>query len=544
MFICQVSDFRISIVQPAFFCEISEKSQPTANLNTMAKTPSSKLFHLVKSLSGSEKRYFKLFVTAKEKNNNKYSQLFDAIDVQPEFDDEGLRNVIYGNEPVETRKYSELKAYLYDLVLKSLQSYDEKSSVDYKLKNMLLGVRTLFKRSHFEDCKVILKKAKKLATEYEDFNTLIEILDWEKKIAYTQTDIAFLDKELDRISGEEKKYLLQLKNISEYRSVFFKILVSLRKDVSRSARQKKELKGFIDNPLFKNAGKAGSFKSKILFYRSMSLYHFSNSDFKAFHDASSKLVSLMESNERMMKEDVSEYISVLNNHILSCGRMLKINELKETLAKLKNVKPLTTDDELKIHRQYYLGKFRLCINSGEFEEGLFELKRHLREVEKYDEKLFLKNSFFLQYFCIYFGSGDYQNALNSLNEWISIMSGSVERKDLQGLSRILNLILHYELGNTILLESLLRSTYRFLNKENRLSEIEKKLMLFIKESTKPQSKKVAKKALENLKKEFEGLSQLPSYGIFDLFDINSWIESKLTGLPFSEVVKRKFRSNI
>ena len=508
----------------------------------MAKTPSSKLFNLVKSLSGSEKRYFKLFVSSKERGNNKYGQLFDAIDVQTKFDDEALRQVIYGNEPIETRKYSELKSYLYDLILKSLQSYDEKASVDYKLKNMLLGVRTLFKRSHFEDCKDILRKAKKIATEYEDFNTLIEILDWEKKIAYTQTDIAFLDKELDRISEEEKKYLLQLKNISEYRSIFFKILVSLRKDVyNRSDKQKLYLQEVIKDTLMESIEKATSFNAKLLFYRIESIYYFSLSQFHKFYESSKKLLTLMEDNVQALKEDVSEYISALNNHIVSCGILKNYTEVRETLDKLISVEPLTKDDSVKISRQYYMNKFRLCITSGEFEEGAVELKKHLKEIEKADKKLYNKNSFYLQYFCIYFGSKDYDNALGILNEWMSEMSGSVERKDLQSLSRILNLIIHYELGNTVLLDSLLRSTYRFLNKENRLSELEKKFINFIKEAVQVQSKKQNKQALEQLKSEFEGLSKLPDYGIFDLFDINAWLESKISGQRFAEVVKKKFQ---
>ena len=509
----------------------------------MAKTPSSKLFHLIKSLSGSEKRYFKLFVTSKEKSNNKYGQLFDAIDVQPEFNDEELKKVIYGNEQVETRKYSELKAYLYDLILKSLQSYDEKSSVDYKLKNMLLGVRTLFKRSHFEDCKDILKKAKKLATEYEDFNALIEILDWEKKIAYTQTDIAFLDKELDRISEEEKKYLQQLKNISEYRSIFFKILVSLRKDVSRNKKKAIALKKIIDSPLFKNEELADSYKSKILFYRSMSLYHFSNADYEAFHRASSNLVSLMESNGKMMKEDVSEYISALNNHILSCGRMMKIDEMKKTLMKLKKVKPLTTDDELKIHRQYYLGKFRLCITSGEFEEGLEELKRHLKEVERFDEKQFLKNNFYFHYFNIYFGIGDLDNALLCINEWLMLPDSS-DMNDLQSLARILNLIVNFEIGNMILLDSLVRSTERYLKSENRFSVLEKRIIGFVKSFRQPLSKKEKKAAFEKLRKDFKELSENQNIGVLGFFDFDAWIASKIENRKYADELKLKFKKMI
>lgn len=215
--------------------------------------------------------------------------------------------------------------------------------------------------------------------------------------------------------------------------------------------------------------------------------------------------------------------------------------MRDTLDKLNKVKPITADDEVKIHRQYFMNKFRLCISTGEFEEGARELKRHLKSVDKFDKQLFIKNSFYLQYFCIYFGNGDFQNALDSLNEWISLMSGSVERKDLQSLARILNLIIHYELGNTMLLDSLLRSTYRYLNKANRLSDFERKMMSFIKEAGKPHSKKEMQQLLETLKKDFEELSKQPSYGVFDLFDIIAWLESKINGKPYAEAVKERFQ---
>ncbi len=510
----------------------------------MPKTPSSKLFHIVKSLSGSEKRYFKIFINSKDAASNKYVRLFDAIDAQQEFDDEALKREVYGEEPVETRKYSELKAYLYDLVLKSLQSYDEKTSVDYRLKKMLLGVRTLFKRSLFDDARDLLQKAKKLSQDNEHFNSLVEILDWEKRIAYTQTDIAFLDRELERLTLEERQYLEKLSNISDYRSIFFKILVSIRKDVSRGPEQQQELATLMDDPLMKDEQMASSHMARVLFFRIRSIYYFSTSNFEAFYRSSKRLLALMEGNKTALKEDVSEYISALNNHIISCGWLAKYDEVRQTLDKLIRVKPITTDDQLKIHRQYYMNKFRLCISTGEFEEGMAALHRHLKEVRKFDKQQFSKSNFYLQYFCIYFGVGDYENALNALNDWLQL-SGSVERKDLQSLARILNLIIHYELGNTILLDSLLRSTYRYLNKENRLSEFEHKMMAFIKDAGKPHTKKEMRQTLEALKKDLEHLSQSPSYGVFELFDINSWLESKISRRSFAEVVKDRFhRSRI
>ena len=509
----------------------------------MPKTPSSKLFDLVKSLSGAEKRYFKMFINSKDASTNKYVRLFDAIDGMTEFDEDTLQREVYGDEAVETRKYSELKAYLYDLVLKSLQFFDEKSSVDHRLKNMLLGVRTLFKRSHFDDCKDILRKAKKAARDYEDFNTLVEIIEWEKRIAYAQTDIAFLNRELGRITEEERNYLEQLSNVSDYRSIFFKMLVSIRKDVSRSQKQREELAALMENPLMADEGQALSHTAKVLFYRIASIYFFSISRFEDFYKSGNTLLNLMEERPALLQEDVSEYISALNNHMVSCGRVGRLNEFRETLEKLKKVKPITNDDAVKIHRQYYQGKFRLCINTGEFEEGLRELQRHLREVKKLDAQQFIKNTFYLQYFCIYFGSGDYEKALDSLNDWLKL-SGGVERKDLQSLARILNLIIHFELGNTMLLESLLRSTYRYLTKENRLSEFERKIMEFIREAGKPHSKKEMRQLFENLKHDFEQLSQSPSFGVFQLFDLMSWLDSKISGKTFAGVVRERFQARL
>lgn len=247
----------------------------------------------------------------------------------------------------------------------------------------------------------------------------------------------------------------------------------------------------------------------------------------------------MESAPQMLKEDVSEYIAALSNHTISCGMLEKFEKVRETLDKLKKVRPITADDAVKIHRQYFNNKFRLCIVSGEFEEGAKELQIHLREVEKFDQEIFQKSDLQFQYFYIHFGNGNYEKALNSLNDWLGLSVG-VERKDLESLARILNLIIHYELGNTMLLDSLIRSTQRFLTKENRLLELEKRFITFVREAGRPQSKRELKKAFEDLHEDFERLSQLPTYRTFNLFDFDSWLKSKISGRTFAEEVKNKF----
>ena len=129
----------------------------------MSKTPSNKLFVLIKSLSAMEKRYFKVIANKKGDESNKYLMLFEAIDNQDVFDDHVLLQKVYPDGLTNKKKYSELKGYLFEVVLKTLQSFDEKSSVNNKISNLMQNVAVLFKRGHMQLCKVELRKAKKLS---------------------------------------------------------------------------------------------------------------------------------------------------------------------------------------------------------------------------------------------------------------------------------------------------------------------------------------------------------------------------------------------
>lgn len=507
----------------------------------MSKTPSTKLFRLIKSLSSSEKRYFKVFVNDQGSKDNKYIRLFDAMDAQQEFDEEVLKTSIYEQEEIHSQKYSELKAYLYEWVIKSLQSYDEKASIDHQLKLQLQGVRALFRRSLYEDSKDLLARIKKQAYRYEQFITVLEVLIWEKQIAYAESNIDFLDRELERIDAEEKAVLEQLRNLSEYRNVFFRLLVSLRKDASlRSEANREKLKHIVESPLLLHEENANSHQARILYYRIMALYYYATNDPVHYYEKSKTLIGLMESRPYFLKEDVSEYISALNNLIISCGQLSKIAEIEQNLEKLFHVQPKSRDDEFKIHRQYYQNKLSLCILKGDFQEGMKVMERHLKEVTQFDQNLFETPTFYYIYFYISFGSGAYDRALAYLNHWLN-MPGTVERQDLQSMARILNLIIHYELGNFVLLESLIRSTYRFLKKRNKLHEMEREIIAFIRKAIETPSKKELKETFIAMRSAFESLSQGALKQSFFTEAISAWLDSKIESTTFAQIIQRRFQ---
>ncbi len=508
----------------------------------MSKTPSGKLFKLIKSLSGSEKRYFKLFVSnSREEKNNKYKQLFDAIDAQVVYDDAALKALIYNNQTIQTRKYSELKAYLYDLVLKSLQSYDEKTSIDFRAKGMLQSVRVLYKRSHYLEAKEILVKIKKLTLLHEAYLFVIEALNWEKQIAYAQADIPYLDKELDRINEEESECLKKLKNISDYQSIFYRLIIESRKDsLLRSQEKVDQLDIIMQHPLLSDGAQALSQRAQLLYYRIYTLYYYSVLQHDKVYEVSKKGLELIESNPHILVEDVSSYISILSNFAACCGLMKRFKEVDDCLHKFQKIKPKTLNDELRIYVEYYSKKFGLCIFTGDFETARSALKQHRKELQRFDAQLFERGRFYYQYFYIYFGCGDFDQALEYLNRWLNLPR-SMERQDLQSLARILNLVIHFEMENVLLLEYLLRSTFRYLRSRNRVHQFERRVLSFIRESNKIRTRSELNKAFAHLKQDFEKLAEIPSERVmFQYFDFIAWLESKINNRPFPEVVRERY----
>lgn len=508
----------------------------------MPKTPSSRLFDLIKSLSGSEKRYFK--VMNKAESNSKYWLLFEAIEDQEQFDDEALQQIVYGSEPVQSRKYSELKAYLYDLILKSLQQYDEQTSVDYQLKTSLQSVRSLYRRWLLPDCKQLLKKVKKTALKHEQFAIVLEVLDWEKKLAHASADIDYFDSHLQQLQEEEAQYLRQMSNIKAYQSLFYQLYLMVRKNTVRSAEGREELARLAEHPLLADEERCLSFRAKILFYRAHTLMEYQLRRRELFYTYCKKLVELMETRPFLLREDAAEYISILSNFATSCGYRGEYDEMRIALRKLKSVKPKTIDDQLKIHRQYYTNYFGLCINTGNFDEGLSVLQGHLKELKKLDKNLFERSSFYFQYVYIYFGVENYDQALTYLNEWLNLPR-SVEQQDLQHLARLLNLIIHFELENTILLTSLLRSTQRSLQKSGRYEAFEQFFVQCLRQANQAPGGRERRAVFQDNLERFQNLTLGPSdKAILRFFNFACWLEAKASGTTFASMVQRQAQQNV
>lgn len=154
------------------------------------------------------------------------------------------------------------------------------------------------------------------------------------------------------------------------------------------------------------------------------------------------------------------------------------------------------------------------------------------KVRKYleDKSLIIPTSyellFYYQFSKLHYLKEEFGEALKYLN---IILAGKYEttREDIQSYAHILFLVIHFELGNMILLRYAVESCRRFLKKKRVLENFEKILLSsFSKLSTIPKAD--YKEQFKKLKKDlFDGLSKKEKSNILDYFNFEEWIEKNL-----------------
>ena len=114
------------------------------------------------------------------------------------------------------------------------------------------------------------------------------------------------------------------------------------------------------------------------------------------------------------------------------------------------------------------------------------------------------------------------------------------RNDLQCYARLMHLMAHYELGNFEIIDSLIRSVYRFMSKKENLTIVEEEMFKFLRNSFHVHRQKLKpefQKLLVSLKQLEKNRFQTRSFAYLDII---SWVESKVMDKSMSSVIKEKY----
>lgn len=499
---------------------------------------SDELFQLIKSLSKSEKRYFKLH-SSMHGSDKKYVMLFEAIGKQTEYNEKEIVEIFKKEKFI--RQLSVIKNYLYGLILSSLKSYH--TDIDSQLQGHLHGVTILYEKGLYRQCEKLIAQAQRLAEKYEKHWFLAELKRLELNIIRTQSHLNCNTENITEYNLALQGYINQYQNINEYLQLVDKICIHIsQNNIARNDLEKEELERIIKHPLLRTEKKAISTEALYRYnYIYSSYYYYTTSDYAKSYLYIQKSIALLEANPAYKENKLEQYITTLNNLIICQLQLKHYHDVPQNIQKLKTI---SNSKKWLLQKWFYeikLLEFDLYIKTGEFEKGLeliplIQDKLHTEDATRINLSLELIYHITL----IYFGMGDYNNARINLNKILNDTAYDV-RRDLYCFAWILQLIVHYELGDIDFINYKVKSTQQFLAKRERLYQSEKIIVDFFRtQMQKAETKKQHIQAFKKLKKQFTEIIKNPfERKALDYFDFISWIDSKIENRSFSEIVREK-----
>jgi len=504
--------------------------------------PSTELHDLIKSLTKSEKRFFKLHSSLQSGDKN-YLRIFDAIDKQKVYDEEALKK-LFAKETFIKHLPSE-KNHLYKLILKALRAFHAESSVSGILKQEIKNIEILYQKALYAECNKLLHRAKRIARENERFYYWFELLNWEKMLLEEAYESGEFTKDLDALIEEEREVIEKLRNLAAYHILYSKINYVFRSGgYVRTDEEHAMVEEISEHPLIKGKNTALSRRAATICYYTQGFCQWAKRDWRTSLEKFERVRQILDDNPLVRADLPKRYIRTLHYII---NAQIELNDLKSAKANIKYMRELPGEQgfngqniEAQIFVASFLGELRSLDRAGDHEKAIALTTEVIAGMEQLGDRLHKEHEleFYYTLACVNFGAGEMNKALFWLNKVLNDNEPTL-RQDIFTYARLFNLVVHYELGNYDLLEYIVRSTQRFLSKRHRAEGMETVLMENIKKLARTSDPAAKKELFRGMLEKFNQLLTDPNESlVLKYFDVISWVTSRIDGVPFSEVVRR------
>lgn len=483
------------------------------------------LYTLIKSLTSSEKGYFKKFIKGFYSDENKeYMKLFEIYDKAKLYNESQLNKQI--TKIIGNKRIDIFKSYLYETILKSMRAYNSNSNINIQIAEILADVEILLKKGLFNLAQKKLNIAEKLATNFHKLKHLLIIKEFEKKILLDSQNINQFKSKITKIHNDESRTIKQLQTFYEYNKLDSQtFLLNRIKPKARNTGEITDFSDIINSRFMVDMKLADSIPSKLLYHSIYVSYYYAINDSEISLSENSKIIELLDNNPDLKKELHIKYIYTLHNQIAIATKLNKFSIAAKYLEKLKSENSRNNREKLKITEFIYILELNLLIKSNNFRNA----SEVVKNIESYlkDDSCKIQNNIIIYHLLslYYFECKQYSSSLKWVNNIINCSDNQI-RTDLYSFAKMLSIIIHYELKNYEIIEHLLKSAKRYLEKNNQLYKVEEILLQKFKLLVKTHNTSDIRKVFNDLSKAFNELKN-ENNGSDEFQFYNKWIQHKL-----------------
>ena len=502
------------------------------------------LFDLIKSMNTTEKAYFKRYgykqqSAEKDTKNNPYMRLFDAIDKQEVYDEDKLIKQFAKEKFL--KNFSATKNYLFSMVMNSILDCNEgKNNID-QLLQMVREINLLAPRGLLQICLKKIEAAQKKATYLELWDIQCYLLHIKFVCLHGLYDEGKTD--FGNVTEQAQQNLTLLQHTWEGLELLKVVKEKLQNKMSiggRSQEQAEAWETLMQHPILQNKELALTTNTKLIHY-------YINIFYQIFHKNETQILSVVqeaihfcEAQPLVLQELTEDYALFLDFEINILGLMHKWTALELAIEKFSKVldkeEGKLTKEEVMAYRNNML-YFRLTTYYR-----TWNLEKCLNIIPQIKARTNItlprQASDLFVIAKVYFMLSMFDEALATIDEALNIKESN-HYADYYAALRILNLLVHIELGNEQLVEYTLRATYRFLKDRERLFEIERLFLRFLKKVLDSPNHKQTLELYNELHEAIAiTVKANPQEQVaLRILNLQFWLESKIKNIPMRELAK-------
>lgn len=508
--------------------------------NTMLKSES--LIYLINNLTKQEKKEFSLYISNKPEKD--YIFLFRLIDDKKVSDPEELKMSFLAAKP--TSSFNTVVIYLFDLLIDILTRLRTEQDSYYLLFNELLHARVLYEKSMYQECFQVLKKVKEKAVYYENHFALLVAQRLELNYLLT---LDFEDMDEQKLLNKQYKMNNTLKSIRQLneQSSLYELLKyrMINRGASRSLEDTQKLDDLVTSEIsiVASAG-VENFEIKKNHQLFQANYFITVGDYKAAFNSFVELNKLFEENSHLWNNPPVYYLMTVEGMLESLRIMHNYEGMNYFIQKLAKLSSPSSSFQLNVMYVIFIYRLFSFIDAGDFDKAGIWIAEH--QTSLIDKMLLLKEQqqaeMSLYIALIHLGNGEYRKARKRLSATIG--RGHLYSLPLFRTIRIVNVMIHYELGDVDYIQSEIRSIKREMSKNKGYNlKVESFLLKFLNYSFADTNRKKRAEIWESMAEEVHALyADKYETQILRKFDFVAWVEAKIFEVPLSDILKREHAS--
>lgn len=504
--------------------------------------PSNQLYDLITSLTPDEEKNFYTLSSLQSGDKN-YMKLYHFIKQQEQYDEEEVKE--HFKKEIFIKHLASEKNQLLHHILRSLRLQRQETITSAKIDEEIKNIRILFNKSLYKQSRKQLSILKKLAYDYELFYSILEIIDLEKQLIDMEAHFGEINyNTIDELIEEENSIFNKIENCAAYEILLGKLnhlatklmLVRNKEDVQEIEQVLNDTKKITSNQLL-------STKAQILSTYTLGLVNRLLNNTDKMYEYFSDLIVQLEHRPEIISEMPKTYIVAHGFVIRYFAIKKQYNDGFKMIDKLKSLSLnemfKATDLQISIFTHSFITEMLLYAYIGQHHKAKNVIPAVIKGLDKYESRI--NNEDLVRIYhtitMVYFGVDEYSKALHWINKIINTNYDDL-RQDTVRISKLINLIIHFELGNEDLIPYLYKSTVRFISNQDKQYKFESVFLDYFKKIALSKRDGKQKETYIRFKEELQKVfTDKYEKNALEYFNFYAWLDSKIHSISFSEAIK-------